>query len=68
MLIQKTIPPSLLDLSDGEASPDRNENPCLGDLPFCSSGGKERPKEAPLPTTATANAQAGLKRIAGFSS
>jgi len=43
MLIQKTISPSLLDLSYGEASPDRNENPCLGDLPFGGSGGKERP-------------------------
>ena len=37
-----------------------------GDLPFGSSGGKERPTEAPCPTTATANAQAGLESIAGI--
>ena len=33
---------------------------------FGSSGGKERPTEAPCPTTATANSQAGLESIAGI--
>ena len=37
-----------------------------GDLPFGSSGGQERPTEAPCPMTATANAQAGLESIAGI--
>ena len=35
---------------------------------FVAAVGKERPTEDPFPPTATANSQAGLKRIAGFSS
>ena len=64
---------NLMLLEDGRFSPDRNgpERSELAkqipawQLPFGSSDGKERPTEAPCPTTATANAQAGLESIAG---
>ena len=53
-------------LKDGIVSaPIGTEIPAWG-FAFGSSGGKERPTEAHCPTTATANAQAGLESIAGI--